>query len=165
MFWLELEMFYPILLILLFSLIVDWLSMTPVLLTKRKIRRDRRVERLEFSEKIIIAPIFEEIIFRGPIYWFFNELSTMCWALIIISAMIFGIWHFKFRKEFPLSRISFGISTCLIGILLGWLTIITGSLAPAIIVHAAINLHWEIMLPAIIKRKAGFFILLILSPL
>lgn len=74
---------------------------------------------------VIVAPIGEEIIFRGMITKLLLEEYRPTKA-IIISALIFGIIHFN-PAQIPGAIIA--------GILLGWLYYKTRSVIPGIILH------------------------------
>ena len=88
----------------------------------------------------MLAPLMEEVIFRGAIIralseWFakrwgnapvLNELSKAEWTAIILSAVIFGIAHFN-PAQIPYALI--------VGILLGWLFVKTGSIVPGFLIH------------------------------
>lgn len=77
----------------------------------------------------IIAPITEELVFRG---FFLKNMSRVSQRFgIFASALFFGLMHenlAQFALAFPL------------GILLGYITTKHNSLVPAIVVHFAINL-------------------------
>ena len=84
----------------------------------------------------ILAPIYEEILFRGVI------LALLVSAIgttkgIMFSALLFGLWHFK-------NIIYFGPSlelwwqvlyTFVLGLLLAWLTIKTQSIWLSVVLH------------------------------
>lgn len=76
----------------------------------------------------IIAPIGEEVIFRGTILHkllsVFNRDKN--WIAIFISAIIFGLVHGNYAQ---------GIHAFFIGILLGWMFYRTNSIIPGIILH------------------------------
>lgn len=99
---------------------------------------------------IIFAPFIEEMIFRGPIYWIANgKFSVLTWVLIVILAIIFGFIHGIVKREDSgfgdfeelntAGRIRNIISATFCGLALGWLTVTTDSLAPAMIIHASHN--------------------------
>lgn len=82
----------------------------------------------------ILAPIAEEIVFRGAIMLsarqYFarrnGESGASRWGAILFTAFLFSAAHFN-PAQMP--------HAMLIGILLGWLTVRTSSIIPAIIVH------------------------------
>ena len=76
----------------------------------------------------ILAPLAEEVVFRGAIL---RKLLAMMptgrhWVAIAISALIFGIVHFNLPQ---------GIHAFLIGLLLGWMYYRTRSIIPGIVFH------------------------------
>jgi Predicted metal-dependent membrane protease len=78
---------------------------------------------------VIIAPIGEEIIFRGMVTKLLLEEYRPTKA-ILISALIFGVIHFN-PAQIP--------GAFIIGILFGWLYYKTGSIIPGIILHFVNN--------------------------
>ncbi len=83
---------------------------------------------------IAIAPIIEEIIYRG---FFYSPLRRRFGIFpgIIISSLIFTIWHFGVD-------IKGIINIFLVGVLLAYIYEKTMSLLPCIIAHGIINLSW-----------------------
>ncbi len=68
------------------------------------------------------------------------------WPALLISGVIWGLWHAPLillgynYPQYPLSGWLLMIVFCvLLGILLGWTRLATGSVWPAVIGHAAIN--------------------------
>jgi membrane protease YdiL (CAAX protease family) len=78
---------------------------------------------------VIVAPFTEEFLFRGLILRGLLQHHSAKWA-IVISALLFGLFHLNPWQ---------GIPTTIAGLLLGWLTLETGTLWPAILIHAANN--------------------------
>lgn len=76
----------------------------------------------------IMAPIAEELVFRGAILRrlldLFGERSH--WWAIGVSALIFGVIHFNIAQ---------GVHAFLVGLLLGWMYYRTRSIIPGILVH------------------------------
>ncbi|EJO5347877.1 CPBP family intramembrane metalloprotease [Clostridium botulinum] len=85
-------------------------------------------------ETVIMAPIFEEIVYRGIIL---DELLQKYnhKKAIIISALIFSIIHLNFSQ---------GINALLLGIILASIYYGTKSLIPVIIIHFLNNLFYII---------------------
>ena len=77
----------------------------------------------------IIAPITEEIIFRGIIYRFFASKFTNISALML-SATFFAALHLHMSSFLPL---------LILGIMLGWLYFYSGSLLTNICLHGLFN--------------------------
>mgnify|MGYP006269952159 CR=1 FL=1 len=78
---------------------------------------------------IVVAPITEEIFFRGFIYLYFKSKVGVQWG-IISSALIFGVAHFNLWIFLP---------TFIGGIILAWIYEQTDSLYPAMIAHGTWN--------------------------
>lgn len=77
----------------------------------------------------ILAPIAEEVVFRGAILnWLMR--SQPAWKAMVISSLLFAVVHGN-PAQMP--------HAMLIGMLLAWLTVRTGSIVPAIIVHIVNN--------------------------
>ncbi|NEZ46571.1 CPBP family intramembrane metalloprotease [Clostridium niameyense] len=78
---------------------------------------------------VLVAPIFEEIIFRGIIL---DGLLKKYRAInaIVISGLMFGVFHFNLTQ---------GINAFFIGIILGIIYFSTNSLIPCMFMHFANN--------------------------
>ena len=76
----------------------------------------------------IMAPIAEEVVFRGAILRALLNLTGNCrhWVAIVCSALIFGLAHMNLAQ---------GLHAFLIGLLLGWFYYRTGSILPGIALH------------------------------
>ena len=84
-----------------------------------------------FDMVSITAGVCEEILYRGLL------LATMMslvgtWPAIAITSLIFGLGH-------AYQGISGVVKTGLVGLILAWLTVSTGSLFIAIVLHAVID--------------------------
>jgi membrane protease YdiL (CAAX protease family) len=76
-----------------------------------------------------IAPVVEELVYRGVLYRAFRDRAGVGWG-ILGSSLGFAIAHFEPDHLLPL---------ILIGAALAWISERTGSLRPAILVHAIYN--------------------------
>ncbi len=76
----------------------------------------------------ILAPIAEEMVFRGAILRsllrYFN--GRMPWIPIVVSALLFGLVH---------GNVAQSSNAFLMGLLLGWFYHRTGSIVPGIVLH------------------------------
>lgn len=77
----------------------------------------------------LVPAVCEEVIFRGYLLRLFEKSTGVLWA-IFITGLLFGAFHLRVTQLIPLS---------LIGVLLAWVTIQSGSLIPAIIMHLVHN--------------------------
>jgi uncharacterized protein len=82
-------------------------------------------------EYVILAPLFEELVFRGLLFAILRRKFRFLPAALI-SASIFGLAH----GYGPVGL----ISVCWSGVLWAWIYEKTGSLAPGILAHAINNL-------------------------
>lgn len=78
-----------------------------------------------------IAPIMEEILFRGIILQGLINYGYKKWNSLIFSSFIFGILHINFWQI---------ISAFILGIIIGWIYIRSQSLILSIILHIINNL-------------------------
>ena len=96
----------------------------------------------------IVVPFAEEGFFRGillsMLLWGFGQIystTTAKWLTITFSTLIFSTAHLNNLGHYPTGFILFqvGFSTIL-GLAFGYTRIKTGSIYPAIILHALFNL-------------------------
>ncbi|HPQ40960.1 MAG TPA: ABC transporter permease subunit/CPBP intramembrane protease [bacterium] len=73
--------------------------------------------------------ICEEILFRGTLLGSFRRRWPP-WKAILVSSLMFGFLHFSVYRMF---------ATTAIGVGLGWLVVMTGSIYPAMLAHAFNN--------------------------
>ncbi len=78
----------------------------------------------------LMAPWVEELLFRGAILHRLHSQGFSPWRSIVASALVFGLIHINPAQVF---------FAFLIGIPLGWVTVCTRSLWPAITAHALNN--------------------------
>jgi uncharacterized protein len=101
-----------------------------------------REERFVFAGLALTAGICEEILYRGfgiaYVRWLFPGVGHA--TIIVVSGLAFGIVHLY---QGPRNVILTGIA----GGLFAWVTLATGSLVPAIVVHALVDLR-IVALPA-----------------
>lgn len=90
-------------------------------------------ERRGFTLVAITAGICEEVLFRGFVMWYVGVWTGPVLAAAISSALFgfahiyLGVWHVP--------------RTAIIGVAFALIVLATGSLWPAIIIHAAVDLH------------------------
>ncbi len=77
----------------------------------------------------VIAPVVEELLFRG---WLWSAFSRWLpgWAVVIVTSVLFAAFHLDPAQGIPL---------ILTGLFLGWVRMTTGSVGPAIAAHLANN--------------------------
>ena len=64
-----------------------------------------------FLAIVVVGPIIEEILFRGIIFSSFENATRSSWFPVIITGVMFGIWHGSFIQ---------GVYTAMMGIILGY---------------------------------------------
>lgn len=79
---------------------------------------------------IVIAPICEELLFRGLLLPSLKPQYGVVWS-VLYSSLLFGLFHIRPKIIIP---------SFLAGIILGCLTINSGSIIPAAITHCLYNL-------------------------
>ncbi|MDX1362927.1 CPBP family intramembrane glutamic endopeptidase [Arenibacter latericius] len=88
---------------------------------------------------VVIAPVFEELLFRGPLIWFKNKSYFK--YVFYLSIVLFGSVHLlNFEASLGLYTLSFIIVApqMILGVFLGYIRIRMG-LSWAILLHAAHN--------------------------
>ena len=87
---------------------------------------------LGFLALAILAPIAEEMVFRGAILRrMLDAFDTRWhWAAIVITSALFGIVHLNMAQ---------GINAFVMGLLLGWMFMRTRSIVPGLVFHFANN--------------------------
>jgi uncharacterized protein len=77
----------------------------------------------------MVPAVCEEILYRG---FALNLLrrTKAAWTAILITGIIFGFYHLRLSQVIPLATI---------GIFLGWITVKSGSLIPAMVAHFVNN--------------------------
>jgi len=84
---------------------------------------------LALSSLLLVAPVTEEIFFRGVMPWLWRRRFRR--GVLAGTAIVFAAAHLNPWAFFPL---------VVLGLALGWLREASGSLAPCVLAHAAVNL-------------------------
>ena len=76
----------------------------------------------------VVAPMAEEMVFRGAILRSLNSIlgHRLRWVAIVVSALLFALVHGNMAQ---------GFGAFLMGLLLGWMYIRTGSIVPGVVFH------------------------------
>jgi membrane protease YdiL (CAAX protease family) len=91
-----------------------------------------KLERVLFSLVAISAGCVEEFLYRGFLTWYFTTLWGPV-AALAASSVLFGLAHAYLGRAHILR-------TAVVGLLLGLVVLASGSLWPAIAIHAAMDL-------------------------
>ncbi len=80
----------------------------------------------------VVAPVAEELFFRGLLQTFFVRLFGSRWAAVLFASTLFGLVHYPYPHTVP--------ALIMLGVVLGYSYERTGSLLPPIVIHALFNL-------------------------
>lgn len=98
-----------------------------------------------FLAVCVVAPICEELVFRGFL-WRTLERALPPVAVWVFTSMLFGAYHID-----PVQ----GIPVILTGLFLGWLRLTSRSVGPSILAHAANNTLAAIVLFSGVEAREG----------
>lgn len=93
-----------------------------------------------FAQAVVVAPVCEELFFRGLLLNALHNHHTTPWA-IALSALLFAAFHFNLPATLPLFAIASGFALAYL---------YSRSLTAAIVMHAAYNLvnfAWVLLRP------------------
>lgn len=90
-------------------------------------------ELLGFRAIAVTAGICEELLFRGYVIWYVGVWTGPIPA-VVISSIAFGAAHLYLNRDHA-------IRAGMLGLVLATLVLATGSLWPAMIIHAALDLY------------------------
>ncbi len=96
---------------------------------------------------LTIAPVIEEVIFRGFFYPPIRKKFGVFWG-IIVSALIFSVWHVG-------ASLRGIVNLFIIGIIFAYLYERSSSLIPSIIAHIVFNSNYLIFIVVYIVNKQG----------
>ncbi|OWY72857.1 hypothetical protein B7486_00495 [cyanobacterium TDX16] len=92
---------------------------------------DRLTILLTVAGAILMAPLVEEMFFRGLFLPLIAKAVRSRWAAVLLSGVAFGVFHTPLYHAIP--------ALAVFGILLGYLYVRTGSLTLVIFVHSIFN--------------------------
>ncbi|HET8884113.1 MAG TPA: CPBP family intramembrane glutamic endopeptidase, partial [Candidatus Saccharimonadales bacterium] len=92
---------------------------------------------LAFATLVIIAPIAEEVLFRGYLYGKLRK-SVPIWAAMIAVSLLFGALHMQWNDGF-LAGLNVGIDVFVLSIVMCSLREVTGSIWAGILLHMLKN--------------------------
>ena len=85
----------------------------------------------------VLAPLLEEVLFRGAIQGYVMRRVKYPWVAIVVAALVFGVIH--------LNPVQIAYAT-LLGVVFGWLYYRTGSLLSVVVGHVLNNTLATIMM-------------------
>lgn len=108
----------------------EMLPIHPVLLALKEGRPESWQLAILLISAIVVAPLSEELLFRGLVLGATWRLTGRAWVAVVISGITFGAIHAQPQDILPL---------CTMGVILGYVRLRAGSLVPTIIAHALFN--------------------------
>jgi membrane protease YdiL (CAAX protease family) len=81
---------------------------------------------------LVVAPLCEEFVYRGLILQLLRRYLPL-WAAVLIPTLLFAGTHFTFNYQ---NAVLAGV----VGLFFAWLVVRSGSLFPAMLCHAGVNL-------------------------
>lgn len=106
---------------------------------------------------VVFAPVTEELMYRGLLLRALERKGR--WLAIVASSAVFAIIHMTGldRDQFWLSTAVLLPPLFILGIVLAWLTLKTGRLGPAILLHSGWNLlsAFVLLLPTELLEQMG----------
>lgn len=99
---------------------------------------DGKALAMMMGSAVLVAPVLEEIIFRGLVqttllHWTTSQGEAKRWSIIIIAAGIFAAIHAGAAQPHTMPALF------VLGLVLGWLYEYSGSLLPCVLLHMAFN--------------------------
>jgi len=90
-----------------------------------------------FLSLVVLAPIAEELVFRGYLYARFRRVLSYAWAAIIVS-LLFGAMHLQFGTGNPLLWVA-AIDTFILSMVLVYQREKSGTIWASVVTHATKN--------------------------
>lgn len=84
---------------------------------------------LVFVSVGVVAPLIEEILFRGLVFRELEKIFDSKWA-VFVQAILFGVYHLNMAQ---------GVYTTFLGVVLGFALLWTGSIWAPIVIHIVNN--------------------------
>ena len=110
-----------------FNVTLDWLPLPDLM---EDTFMDMGNEPLGVLSMALVAPLVEEMMFRGAIQGYLMRRCSNPWTAIVVSALVFGVIHMN-----PVQV----VYATLLGLVLGWIYYRTRSLLPVIAGHVLNN--------------------------
>ncbi|MEQ9460519.1 MAG: CPBP family intramembrane glutamic endopeptidase [Phycisphaeraceae bacterium] len=94
---------------------------------------DPLVLTIRLASALLLAPVFEELVFRGIIQRAIHSAIGSIWPTLILTSLFFGLVH---ASLVPLQGLP---GLVVLGVIFGWLYARTGRLWVAIVAHVVFN--------------------------
>ncbi len=111
----------------LFNVLMEWLPLPDLMEQTFMAMTD---EPLGVLSMALLAPLVEELMFRGAIQGYLLHRCSRPWVAIVVSALVFGIIHMNPQQV---------VYATSLGIVFGWIYYRTRSLLPVIVGHVLNN--------------------------
>jgi membrane protease YdiL (CAAX protease family) len=98
-----------------------------------------------FASLALTAGICEEFLFRGFVTWWLLHYVSAFWLAIVLQGALFGLAH---AYQGPRGVLATGM----VGLFMGAVVWVTGSLWAAMILHSLIDLHAGVMAVTVYER-------------
>lgn len=85
---------------------------------------------LAFIGLVIVAPVAEELLFRGYLFGKLRSAGIKTWVSVLVTSLLFAVAHFQGNV---------GVDVFALGIVLALLRVFSGSLWPSIMLHMLKN--------------------------
>ncbi len=124
---------YPVCLglVVVVSLLLPTESLKPHTLIESWLELQLGGKVLVIISAVVLAPIAEELFFRGIVQSMLRRYFYRPWPAVIVTSVIFGLLHYKTPQNVP--------ALILFGAVLGYIYERSGRLYPAILTHALFN--------------------------
>lgn len=93
-----------------------------------------RTEWPRFAALAVTAGICEELLFRGFVTWALAQLLPAWWMALVLQGVLFGLAH-TYQGARGV------VTTGVVGLFLGGVVFVSGSIWPAMLVHALMDLN------------------------
>ncbi len=103
---------------------------------------------LAFISLVIVAPVAEEILFRGYLFGKLRKYAPL-WVAVLVTSLLFALVHFQWNVSIDVFALS--IVLCL-------LRVVSGSLWPSILLHMLKNgiaFYFLFINPAVLSTLGG----------
>lgn len=87
---------------------------------------------------VVLAPLLEEVVFRGVLFQAVGRRSGWVTGLVV-SSLVFAVVHVEVVLPLGAESVVYGLALAVVGAVLGWVFHRSRSLVAAMVAHAAFN--------------------------